>query len=128
MASADAGFRRLRVFCIELLLLFGGLPESHELVILSLFVLARFENDRVQLLSHPTDCTVLFGQVRALVKLVGVRENLLRFFESDASLRICTERAALSLIEVNPHEYNSYTTLNKKMNSRLCFLGRDMRR
>ncbi len=38
MASADTGFRRLRVFSIELLLLLGGLPESDEVVVLSFFV------------------------------------------------------------------------------------------
>src|SRR4029077_17027450 len=74
MASADTGFRRLRVFSIKLLLLLGGLPESHKVVVLSFFVLPHFENDRVQLLPHPADCPVLFGQIRALVKVVWVRE------------------------------------------------------
>src|SRR6266851_5336805 len=45
MASADTGFRRLRVFFIELLLLLRGLPESHKVVVLSIFVLPHFEND-----------------------------------------------------------------------------------
>src|ERR1700674_2323334 len=47
MASADTGFRGLRVFCIKLLLLFSGPPERHEVVVLSLFVLAHFEDDGV---------------------------------------------------------------------------------
>src|ERR1035438_5648854 len=55
MASADIAFRRLRVFSIKLLLLFGGFPESHEVVVLSFFVLPHFENDGIQLLNHPTD-------------------------------------------------------------------------
>jgi hypothetical protein len=58
------------------------------MVVLSLFVLTPFENDGVQLLPHPADCPVLFGQIRALVKIVRVRENLLHFFESDASFRV----------------------------------------
>src|ERR1700719_627566 len=62
MASADTGFRRLRVFSIKLLLLLGGLPERHEVVVLSVFVLPHFENDSVQLLPHPADRPVLFGQ------------------------------------------------------------------
>ena len=62
-ASADTGFRRLRVFCIKLLLLLSGLPECHEVVARFFFVLAHFEYDGVQLLTHPADRPVLFGQV-----------------------------------------------------------------
>jgi hypothetical protein len=39
-------------------------------------------------LARPADCPVLFGQIRALVKTVRVRENLLHLFESDASFRV----------------------------------------
>jgi hypothetical protein len=76
------------VFCIKLLLLFSGPPKSHEVVVLSFFVLAHFEYNAVQLLTHPADRSVLFEQVRALVKIVWVRENLLDLFESDTSFRI----------------------------------------
>src|ERR1700687_4178206 len=62
MASADTGFRRLRVFCIKLLLLLVGLPERDEVVKLSFLVLPHFENDGIQLLPHPADRPVLFGQ------------------------------------------------------------------
>src|ERR1700677_4878062 len=89
MVSADTGFRRLRVFFIKLLLLLGGLPESHKVVVFSLFVLSHFKNDGIQLFLHPTDCPILLGQMRALVKIVWVRENLLRLFESDTSFRVC---------------------------------------
>ena len=58
------------------------------MVVLSLFVLTHFENDCVQLLPHLVDCPVLFGQIRALVRIVRVRENLLHFFESDPSFRV----------------------------------------
>src|ERR1017187_5909975 len=90
MASADTGFRRLRVFSIKLLLLLCGLPESDEVVILSFFVFPHFENDGVQLLSHPADRPVLFGKIRALVEVVWVREDLLHLFESDAPFRVCS--------------------------------------
>jgi hypothetical protein len=76
------------VFSIKLSLLLGGLPEGHKVVVLSLFVLTHFENDGVQLLPRPADCAVLFGQIRALVKIVLMRENLLHLFESDASFRV----------------------------------------
>src|ERR1700731_3755164 len=62
IASADTGFRRLRVFSIKFLLLLGGLPEGHKMVVLYLFVLTQFENDGVQLLPHPAR---LPGTVRA---------------------------------------------------------------
>ena len=58
------------------------------MVVLSLFVLTHFENDCVQLLPHLVDCPVLFGQIRALVKMVRVRENLLHLFEPDAPFRV----------------------------------------
>src|SRR5450631_851407 len=90
MVSADTGFRRLRVFSIKFLLLLGGLPESHEVVVLSLFVLAHFENDAIQLLPHPANCPALLGKIRALVKIVRMRENLLHLFESDTSFRVCS--------------------------------------
>src|SRR5208282_4758743 len=61
MASAETGFRRLRVFSIKLLLLLGCLPESHEMVVLSFFVLPYFENEGIQLLTHPADRPLLFG-------------------------------------------------------------------
>src|ERR1035437_5348191 len=62
MASADTGFRRLRVFCIKLLLLLGGLPESHEVVVLSFFILPHFEYHGVQLLPPPADCRYCSGK------------------------------------------------------------------
>src|SRR3984893_13671937 len=62
IASADTGFRRLRVFSIKLLLLLGGLPEGHKVVVFSLFVLTHFENDGAQPLPHPADCRYCSGK------------------------------------------------------------------
>src|ERR1700730_3962834 len=90
MASADTRFRGLRVFSIKLLLPFGGLPKSDEVIVLSFFVLPHFENDGVQMLSCPADRSVLFGQIRARVNVIWVRENLLDLFESDHPLRVCS--------------------------------------
>src|SRR5271157_5964504 len=53
MDSADIGFLGLRVLFIKSLLLLGGFPESHEVVILSFLILPHFKNNSVQLLSHP---------------------------------------------------------------------------
>jgi hypothetical protein len=59
--------------------------------------------------SRPADCPVLFGQIRAPVKIVRVRENLLHLFESDASFRVGPQPFTFPPIEVKSHEYNSYT-------------------
>jgi len=73
---------------IKFLLLFRGFPEGHEVVILSFLVLPRVKNNGVQLLSHPADRSVPLGAIRALVKVVWVRENLLHLFEPDTSFRV----------------------------------------
>jgi hypothetical protein len=58
------------VFFIKFVLLPGGFPESDEMVIFSFLVLPHLKNDGVQVLSHPTDRSVLFGPIRALVEVV----------------------------------------------------------
>src|SRR5580704_6776411 len=63
MASAGSGLRGLRVFFIKFVLLFSGLPESHEVVIFSFLVLSHFKNNGVQLPAYPTDCPTLFGPI-----------------------------------------------------------------
>src|SRR5664279_3484047 len=82
IASAGIGFRGLRVLFIKFLLLFRGFPESHEVVVFSGLVLSHLKNDSVQLLSHPADSPLLLEPIRALVKVVGMRENLLHLFET----------------------------------------------
>jgi hypothetical protein len=72
------------VFFIKFVLLLGGHPQSDEVVIFAFFVLSHFNNDGVQVLSHPTDCPVLLGPIRALVKVVRMRKDFLRLFEADA--------------------------------------------
>src|SRR5262249_17560363 len=47
MASAAIGLRGLRVFFIQFLLLLSGFPESYEMVIFSVRVLAHLKNDSV---------------------------------------------------------------------------------
>jgi hypothetical protein len=78
-------------------------------VILALFVLGDLEDHRIQPFAYPPDGPVLLGQVGALVQVIGVREYLLNFLETDASLRIRSEPCALPAIEVKPHRYNRYT-------------------
>jgi len=76
------------VFFIKFVLLPGGFPESDEVVIFSFLVLPYLKNDGVQVLSHPTDRPVLFGPIRALVKVIWLRKDFLRLSEPDASFCI----------------------------------------
>jgi hypothetical protein len=62
------------------------------------------KNYRVQAASHPTDGTMLSGEVRTLVGVIGVKENLLYFLEADSALGIPPKALALSLIEMESHK------------------------
>ena len=44
-----------------------------------------------------------------MIEIVGVREDLLRFLEADATERVRPQPLALARIEVKAHMYNSYT-------------------
>jgi hypothetical protein len=78
------------VFFIKFVLLLSGFPESHEMVIFPFLVLPHLKNDGVQVLSHPTDCPILLGPIRALVEVVWMRKDFPGFFETDASFRVCS--------------------------------------
>src|ERR1700691_1910103 len=103
MVSAGTGLPRLRVLFIKLLFLPGRAPERYEAVILSFFVLAHFENERIQLSRNPTDSAALLGQIGALVQIVRMREHFLRFLESDAAFRIRPEPGAFALVKLESH-------------------------
>ena len=53
MVSAGAGLLPLRVLFIKLFFLSGRAQERDEVVILSFFVLAHFENERIQPRRNP---------------------------------------------------------------------------
>ena len=104
-----SGYAGLGVRFIQFLFFLGGFPQRDQVVLLALFVLADFEDRRIQPFAYPPDGPVLFGQIEAPVQIIGVREYLLDFLETDASLRIRSEPCALPAIEVEPHRYNCYT-------------------
>jgi len=60
------------------------------MVIPAIAILSHLKNDGVQALAHPADRTVLFGQILALVKVVGLREDFPHFLETDAPFRACS--------------------------------------
>src|SRR5271157_614292 len=88
IASAETGRLRLRVLFIKLLLLFGGLPQSHQMVIFAFPALPDLEDDGVQSFSHPANRPMLCRKVRALVKVIWVRKDLLCFLKADTTLRV----------------------------------------
>jgi len=60
------------------------------MVTLAIAILSHLKNDGLQALAHPADRTVLFGQIRALVKVVGMHEDFPHFLETDALFRVCS--------------------------------------
>jgi hypothetical protein len=67
---------------------------------LALLVFPELEDDRIQSIADPADSQILFRNVGSLVEPVRPAEQLLHFFESDASLRIRPEALALSRIVI----------------------------
>jgi hypothetical protein len=68
-------------------------------VILSLLVLAHLKDNRVEAATHTSNSTVLFPRIRASVKVIGMRENLLRLFKSDFSLGVRLQPSTLAPAE-----------------------------
>lgn len=56
------------------------------MVVLTLLVLSHFEDQRIQPLSDPANCPVLFRDVQTLVKIVRMTKDLLCFLKTDARL------------------------------------------
>jgi hypothetical protein len=73
------------------------------MVDLSFRVLAYFKNDRIETITYPANGAVLNRQIRALVSVVRMKENLLCFFETDSTPRIAPKTPTLPLVEVESH-------------------------
>jgi hypothetical protein len=71
---------------------------------LSFGIFPNLKDHRVQAVTYPTYGTMLNGQVRTLVGVVGMKENLLRFLEANSTLRIPPKTFAFPLIKVESHE------------------------
>jgi len=102
--SADAGFFLRRMFLIECSFFPRCLPQGHQMVELSFCIFPDLKNHRIQAVTYPTDGTVLRREVRTLVGIVGMKENLLHFLEADSAPRIPPKAVALPLIEVESHK------------------------
>src|SRR5437588_8764882 len=87
--SAEGALRRLRVVFIELLFLLCRFPKSYQMVVFATFICSDFENQRIKLLLYPTYRPILLRQIRTLIEVVGSREYLFSFFETNPAFRIC---------------------------------------
>ena len=111
MASAETGFGFLRLLFIEFPFFIGRLPERNQVVVFALGIVPDLENQGVKSAAYPADRAVLLRKIGALIEVIGMREDFLRVFESDATLRVCPKPLTLSLrqTEIACDWYNSYT-------------------
>jgi len=73
------------------------------MVIFALMVFPHLENDAVEALFYPTDGSVLFGNIRAVVEIIRVQEDFLYLLEADTTLGILSQPPTFSRVEVKPH-------------------------
>jgi hypothetical protein len=69
-------------------------------------IVPHLENERVQPGAYPADSTELFGDIGSLIEVVGMREDLLGFLESDAALRVGPEFLAFPCVELEAHGWS----------------------
>jgi hypothetical protein len=91
MDSADGAFLSRRA------------PQCHKAPIFAEAVFPDLEYHCEQPVADPPDRAVLLRFVRAPVLVMRVGEDLLRFLEADAALRVAPQRLALGLAELESH-------------------------
>ena len=74
------------------------------MVELSFLVFPNLKDYRKESITYPADGAVLNGEIRALVSVIRMKENLLRFLEANSAPWIPPETLALALIEPESHE------------------------
>jgi len=74
------------------------------MVELSFRVFTNLKNHRIQAVTNPADGALLDGEIRTLVGVVRMEENLLYFLEADSTPGVPPKAPALPLVEVEPHE------------------------
>ena len=67
------------------------------------FIIADFIDNRIEPLTHPADCPMLFRQVGTAVLVVGMGEDLQSLFKPDSAVHVAPQSLALAPIEVEPH-------------------------
>ena len=103
MASAETGFGFLRLLFIEFPFFIGGLPERNQVVVFALGIVPDLENQGVKSAAYPADRAVLLREIGALIEVIGMREDFLRVFESDATLRVCPKPLTFPCVKLKSH-------------------------
>src|ERR1017187_3360977 len=103
IASAETGLADLRVFFIQSDLLLRRPPQSDEVQNLTHFVFPDFKDDRIQPVTHPTDCQKLLRNVGSPIEPIRPREQLPSLLEPNSTPGIRLEPPALSRIEAKAH-------------------------
>ena len=67
-------------------------------------ILANLKDHRIQSRTDPADGAELLWNIDALIEVIRMRKDLLRFLEADPTLWIAPKAFALALIEVESHE------------------------
>jgi hypothetical protein len=70
----------------------------------TLGILANLEDHGVQSLTDLADGAELLRKIDALIEVIRIRKDLLRFLEADPAPGIAPKALALPLIEVESHE------------------------
>jgi hypothetical protein len=70
---------------------------------LALFVFAHFKDERAEPLTNPANRSMLLRQVGTAILVVGMGEELKRFFEPDPTFQVPSQSLTLAPIEVEPH-------------------------
>ena len=66
-------------------------------------VLPDLKNNGIEAIAHPAVGAMLMREIRTLIKIIRMKENLLRFLETDTTLGIPPKAPALPRIEVESH-------------------------
>ena len=89
--SAGAGRFVLEVFFIKLFFLRSRLPQSHQVIELSTRVFPDFVDQSIQATLGPADGAILERLIFALILVVRMTKDFLRFFKTDPTFRILSE-------------------------------------
>ena len=67
-------------------------------------IFPNLKNHRVQAAPDPADGAMLNREIRTLVGVIRMKENLLHFLEADSALGVPPKTLALPRIEMESHE------------------------
>jgi hypothetical protein len=67
-------------------------------------IFPNLKNYRVQAVPDPTDGAMLIGEIRTLIGVIRMKENLLHFLKADSALGVPPKTIALPRIEMESHK------------------------